>query len=253
VCNAFGLYVIDEANVETHGFDPGLSNNPANPACSPLWAAAILERGVRMLERDKNNPCVLMWSLGNEAGHGPAHGAMAGYFRARDASRLVHYEGGGSRTASTDVICPMYARPHQVTALAAAPDPAGRPVVLCEYAHSMGNSTGNVDKYWAAFQAHPAAQGGFVWDWVDQALLKRGGGVAGRRGAGAEEGAREFWAYGGDFGDSPNDAQVRRGEGRGGEGRGGEGRGGEGRARGGARCGAGGRAPTPQRSWRHAA
>lgn len=89
VCNSFGLYVIDEANVETHGFDPGLCNNPANPACSPLWLPAIVDRGVRMFERDKNHPSIIMWSLGNESGYGPAHLAMAGYFRARDQSRLV--------------------------------------------------------------------------------------------------------------------------------------------------------------------
>jgi beta-galactosidase len=89
VCNAFGLYVVDEANVETHGFDPGLQNNAVNPACSSLWLPAILDRGVRMLERDKNHPCVIMWSLGNESGCGGVHHAMAGYFRARDPSRLV--------------------------------------------------------------------------------------------------------------------------------------------------------------------
>jgi len=89
VCSAIGLYVVDEANVETHGFDPGLCNNPSNPACSPLWMSAIVDRGVRMFERDKNHPCVLMFSLGNESGYGPAHLAMAAYFRARDPSRLV--------------------------------------------------------------------------------------------------------------------------------------------------------------------
>lgn len=91
VCNAYGLYTIDEANVETHGFDPGLCNNQANPACSPLWTAAILDRGVRMFHRDKNHPAVLMWSLGNESGYGAAHLAMAGYLRERDGSRLVSW------------------------------------------------------------------------------------------------------------------------------------------------------------------
>eukprot|EP00887_Chlorella_sp_A99_P002901 scaffold6.g2901.t1 len=250
VCNKYGLYVIDEANVETHGFDPGLCANHLNPAASPLWLNAIVDRGVRMLERDKNHPCIVMWSLGNESGYGPAHLAMAGYLRARDSSRLIHYEGGGSRTPATDVICPMYARVHQVLALADLPN-EHRPVILCEYSHSMGNSTGNLQKYYAAFEGHPHCQaragrrgarrrdagarsppqparpvaepcarplnrpasppsslsspssqpqGGFIWDWADQAMLMAeplpGGGQ------------REFWAYGGDFGDAPNDAQF---------------------------------------------
>ncbi|KAL4534529.1 hypothetical protein Ndes2526A_g05420 [Nannochloris sp. 'desiccata'] len=196
ICTAYGLYCIDEANVETHGFDPGLRNNPANPACSPLWLSSIVDRGVRMFERDKNHSCVIMWSLGNESGYGAAHDAMAGYLRNRDTSRLIHYEGGGSRTTATDVICPMYARVHQVQALCSDPD-EHRPVVLCEYAHSMGNSTGNVAKYWALFDAEPAAQGAFIWDWVDQAMdhVDKQTGV-------------KYWAYGGDFGDEPNDAQF---------------------------------------------
>jgi beta-galactosidase len=112
----------------------------------------------------------------------------------------IHYEGGGSATAATDVICPMYARVHQVLKLADTPD-EHRPVILCEYAHSMGNSTGNVAEYWAAFNAHPHAQGGFVWDWMDQALVKK---------AVLPESGKEieYWAYGGDFGDVPNDAQF---------------------------------------------
>lgn len=109
----------------------------------------------------------------------------------------VHYEGGGSRTPATDVICPMYARPHQTAALASDPK-EHRPVILCEYAHSMGNSTGNVHKYWDVFRSQKRCQGGFIWDWVDQALLKP-----------REDGTgKEYWAYGGDFGDEPNDAQF---------------------------------------------
>ena len=222
ICNAIGLYVIDEANVETHGFDPGLCNNDANPACSPLWFYSIVDRGVRMFERDKNNPCILMWSLGNESGYGPAHLAMAAYIRARDPSRLIHYEGGGSRTPATDVICPMYARPYQVIELAKMPNET-RSVVLCEYCHSMGNSTGNAHVYWQVFEAlHPASQGGFLWDWVDQALWKPLQGMKGEpRCAISHEGSAEqnnqaedmsnehgFWAYGGDFGDHPNDGQF---------------------------------------------
>ncbi|KAL4457400.1 hypothetical protein ABPG75_012265 [Micractinium tetrahymenae] len=199
LCNKLGLYVIDEANVETHGFDPALVNNHLNPACSQLWLNAIVDRGMRMFERDKNHPSILLWSLGNESGYGPAHLAMAGYLRARDSSRPIHYEGGGSRTPATDVICPMYARVHQTLALGSLPGET-RPVILCEYCHSMGNSTGNIHKYWEAFEAHPHLQGGYIWDWVDQALLKKEQLPDGRE--------IEYWAYGGDYGDQPNDAQF---------------------------------------------
>jgi beta-galactosidase/beta-glucuronidase len=314
--------VVDEANLETHGFDPAFANNNANPANHPAWAGAILDRGVggrprrccccccccaaapcccqlapiqdgalcdcdgvraplalgrrwrwrrarvkrrclapqvRMYERDKNMPAIAIWSLGNEAGYGPALAAMAGWLRARDPSRPVQYEvrhwqggragwcfgkagalaglvrwrrpaqqpppraalvgsqagrpqrpgrlaalntrkhalqplcnrfarkrtqapthpplqGGGSRTPATDIICPMYARIPQLLAGCAQLDAGedSRPVVLCEYAHSMGNSTGNLADYWAAFEAHRSLQGGFIWDWADQALVKAG-------------------------------------------------------------------------------
>ncbi len=195
ICTLFGLYVIDEANVECHGFDAALVNNRINPTNSPEWIASIVDRGVRMYERDKNHASIICWSLGNEAGYGPAHLAMAGYLRARDASRPIQYEGGGSRTPATDVICPMYARISQIAALAKDFEDK-RPIVLCEYAHSMGNSTGNVHKYWETFQKLEKCQGGFVWDWADQALPKLIDGVP-------------TWAYGGDYeGDLPNDAQF---------------------------------------------
>ena len=195
ICTLFGLYVIDEANVECHGFDAALVNNRVNPTNSSDWIACIVDRGVRMYERDKNHASIVCWSLGNEAGYGPAHLAMAGYLRARDASRPVQYEGGGSRTLATDVVCPMYARIGQIAALAKDVDDR-RPIILCEYAHSMGNSTGNVHKYWKIFQELDKCQGGFVWDWADQALPKVIDGVL-------------TWAYGGDYeGDLPNDGQF---------------------------------------------
>lgn len=206
LCNQYGLYVVDEANVETHGFDPSQQHSQNHPTCQPAWLNAIVDRGMRMYERDKNHPCIVMWSLGNEAGYGAAHLAMAGYLRAKDTSRPVHYEGGGSRTAATDVICPMYARIDQILALASLVDQGKehRPVVLCEYAHSMGNSTGNLHEYWETFESHRSLQGGFIWDWADQALAKR------MPGGNQEdmESDNFFWAYGGDFGDVPNDAQF---------------------------------------------
>mmetsp|Transcript_1417 Transcript_1417/g.4107 ORF Transcript_1417/g.4107 Transcript_1417/m.4107 type:complete len:1200 (-) Transcript_1417:2086-5685(-) len=198
LCAREGLYVIDEANVETHGFDPSLKDNERNPTCSTVWLPAMVDRVVRMAERDKNYPAVVLWSLGNESGFGPAHAAMAGYLRGRDPSRPLHYEGGGSRTIATDVICPMYARVEQMVELANSED--HRPVVLCEYAHSMGNSTGNVFKYWDAINSHPYIQGAFLWDWVDQGLRASTTGPDGKN--------VDYWAYGGDFGDKPNDAQF---------------------------------------------
>ncbi|GAX79960.1 hypothetical protein CEUSTIGMA_g7399.t1 [Chlamydomonas eustigma] len=204
LCSMMGLYVIDEANFETHGFDPTFVNNDANPACQPEWLAAILDRGVRMHARDKNQPCIIIWSLGNETGYGPAHDALAAYLRHKDGTRPIHHEGGGSRTAATDLVCPMYARLPQLKALASLVDlgEEDRPIMLCEYAHSMGNSTGNLAEYWTLFKSHPSLIGGFIWDWVDQSLVKK-------TSQGMPEGQeREFWAYGGDFGDAPNDAQF---------------------------------------------
>ncbi|KXZ55456.1 hypothetical protein GPECTOR_2g1005 [Gonium pectorale] len=202
LCAHYGLYVIDEANVETHGFDPVFTDNQSHPANHAAWAGAMLERAIAMYGRDKNQPAIVMWSLGNEAGYGPVHLAMAGYLRARDPSRIIHYEGGGSRTPATDIIPPMYARPSQLKALTSLVDRGEetRPIMLCEYSHSMGNSTGNLDQYWAAFEAHPSLAGGFIWDWADQSLVAT---------ATRPDGSKiEYWAFGGDFGDTPNDGQF---------------------------------------------
>ncbi|KAJ7517559.1 hypothetical protein O6H91_21G029500 [Diphasiastrum complanatum] len=193
LCDLFGLYVIDEANIETHGFDayaqPGHQNMIA---WDPMWAHAMLERVVNMVERDKNHTSIIFWSLGNEAGFGPNHGALAGWIRGRDTTRLLHYEGGGARTVTTDVVCPMYMRVWDIVKIANDKN-QHRPVILCEYSHSMGNSNGNLKKYWEAIESTHGLQGGFIWDWVDQGLLKEGN----------EQ--QNNWAYGGDFGDQPND------------------------------------------------
>jgi beta-galactosidase len=175
-------------------------------ADDPRWLPAMSERVTRMVQRDRNHPSIIIWSLGNESGHGANHDALYRWIKTTDPTRPVQYEGGGANTAATDIVCPMYARVDQDQPFPAVPKwsikkwigmpDESRPLILCEYAHAMGNSFGGFAKYWEAFRSHPRLQGGFVWDWVDQALTKRDG-----------EG-KTFWAYGGDFGDKPNDRQF---------------------------------------------
>jgi len=183
LCDQYGLYVIDEANIESHGMgyrpDRTLGNNPD-------WQKAHLERTIRMVERDKNHPAIIIWSLGNEAGDGVNFEATYSWIKKRDPSRPVQYERAGTRP-HTDIVCPMYRQVHHLEDfLKKGLD--NRPLILCEYTHAMGNSVGNLQDYWDYFDKHRELQGGFIWDWVDQGLLKKN-----------EEG-EEFWAYGGDFG-----------------------------------------------------
>jgi beta-galactosidase len=191
LCDRYGIYLIDEANIETHGVWDRLARDPD-------WTAAFLDRGIRMVERDKNHPSVIIWSLGNESGYGPNHAAMSGWIHDYDPTRPVHYEGTinfpeeGLRDRVVDMISVMYPTVDRIIALATDPNET-RPVIMCEYAHSMGNSTGNLTEYWDAVEKYPRLQGGFIWDWVDQAFLKQ-----------APDG-QTFYAYGGDFGDLPND------------------------------------------------
>eukprot|EP00891_Asterochloris_glomerata_P003572 jgi/Astpho2/3572/Aster-06480 len=199
LCNKYGIYLMDEANFETHGFDAGFSGKDSHPAAWPEWHDAIVSRGVRMFERDKNQPSIIIWSCGNEAGIGQAHYDMADYYRKRDPSRPTHYEGGGSRTKATDIICPMYARIDEIKSFANIPMET-RPVIQCEYAHAMGNSNGNYKEYWDVYDSHPHVQGGFIWDWVDQGLI-----VKAKNHEGKEV---EYWGYGGDHGGFAADAQF---------------------------------------------
>ncbi|WP_431221820.1 beta-galactosidase [Serratia sp. L9] len=201
LCDRFGLYVVDEANIETHGMQP--MNRLAN---DPAWLPAMSERVTRMVQRDRNHACIIIWSLGNESGHGSNHDALYRWVKSQDPTRPVQYEGGGANSAATDILCPMYARVDQDQPFPAVPKwsikkwigmpDETRPLILCEYAHAMGNSFGGFDRYWQAFRKHPCLQGGFVWDWVDQALTR------------LDEKGQPYWAYGGDFGDTPNDRQF---------------------------------------------
>jgi beta-galactosidase len=187
-----GLYLIDEANIESHGYccDPetSLGNQPE-------WIDAHLDRTLRMFERDKNHPSVIIWSLGNESGDGVVFQATYQALKERDPTRPVQYEGAEDRP-HTDLYVPMYARIHHLEEWAASePD---RPLILCEYAHAMGNSVGNLQDYWDVIDSEKVLQGGFIWDWVDQALLRQ------------DPDGRDYWAYGGDFENPtvPNDSNF---------------------------------------------
>ena len=163
LCDEYGIYLIDEANIETHE----LWNKLADDA---EWKDAFVARGLAMVERDKNHPSVVIWSLGNETGLGPNHFAMAEAMRARDRSRPIHYESRNDFAAlnAFDIISTMYPTVEDI--LRRMEQDPTRPVIICEYAHSMGNSVGNFKDYWDAFDLYPRLQGGFIWDWVDQAL-----------------------------------------------------------------------------------
>ena len=192
LCDEFGLYVVDEANIESHGmgYDPDktLGNNP-------VWLNAHIDRTRRMLERDKNHPSVIIWSLGNEAGDGSNFQATYKWIKTRDLSRPVQYE-RAELNWNTDIFCPMYMRVDGI--LEYASKKQDRPLIQCEYAHAMGNSTGNFVDYWDAIDNNDQLQGGFIWDWVDQGLQK------------FDSTGRKFWAFGGDFGpkDVPSDGNF---------------------------------------------
>ncbi|MDG3087339.1 beta-galactosidase [Vibrio hannami] len=201
LCDQYGLYLVDEANIETHGMFP-----MERLSADPQWAGAYMMRFTKLVERDKNHPSVIIWSLGNESGQSTNHNAMYAWAKERDPSRPVQYEGGGSDTTATDIICPMYSRVDQDQPFPAVPKWAikkwismpgeDRPLILCEYAHAMGNSIGSFNKYWDAFRQYPRLQGGFIWDWVDQGISK------------TDESGKHFWGYGGDFADTQNDRQF---------------------------------------------
>jgi beta-galactosidase/beta-glucuronidase len=187
LCDRYGIFLYDEANLETHGVWDRLTKDPR-------WESAFVDRAVRMVERDKNHPSVIVWSLGNESGYGPNHIAMAAWIRGHDPTRLIHYH-PAEDAPEVDILGPMYPPVARIVEMAQTPGET-RPVVMCEYAHSMGNSTGNLPEYWDAVAAYPRLQGGFVWDWMDEGILQL-----------TPEGV-PYYAYGGDFGDEPNDGNF---------------------------------------------
>lgn len=181
LCDKYGLYVIDEANIESHGMGYG----SASLAKQPEWEWAHVYRTMNMVERDKNHPSVVIWSLGNEAGDGMNFNATSTWIRQRDNTRPVHYERalGGS---NTDIYCPMYPQPSAIESY--GKNPANiKPLIMCEYDHSMGNSTGNLKEYWDLIEKYPNLQGGFIWDWVDQGLAE------------TDQNGKEYWGWGGDY------------------------------------------------------
>jgi beta-galactosidase len=193
LCDELGLYVVDETNFESHAFIFSLCDDAR-------YADALLDRGSRMVTRDKNHPCVILWSLGNESGYGAAHEALAGWIRRYDPTRPLHYEGAimwdwGRDQTATDVLCPMYPEIADIVAWA-----EGRhgelPLILCEYSHAMGNSNGCLAEYWDAIETTPGVQGGFVWEFWDHGLRQT-----------LPDGTTRY-AYGGDFGDEPNDVNF---------------------------------------------
>lgn len=207
LCDEYGILILDEANLESHA-------NYCTLCRDPRWRQSFLQRVQRMVLRDKNHACIFGWSLGNESGYGENHDAAADWVRGFDKSRIVHNEGalknrwgqgvngydtGGER--STDLQCPMYPSVDVLVAYAentkgAAADRL-RPFIMCEYAHAMGNSCGALKEYWDLIYKHKGLQGGFIWDWIEQGLRKTD-----------PKTGREFWAYGGDFGDEPNDSDF---------------------------------------------
>ena len=181
LCNKYGLYIVDEANIESHGMGYGAESLAKNET----WKKAHLYRTKNMFERDKNQPCVIIWSLGNEAGNGTNFMATYKYLKSVDSTRPVQYQQahGGE---NTDIYCPMYMRMEGMEQF--AKEKADKPLIQCEYAHAMGNSVGNLQDYWDLIEKYDILQGGFIWDWVDQGLLT------------TNDDGEEFWAYGGDFG-----------------------------------------------------
>lgn len=199
LCDRYGFYVVDEADLECHGL--AVSGDFHQLTRDPAWEKAFVDRMQRMVERDKNHASIIMWSLGNESGYGANHIAMAKWAQKRDVSRLVHYEGAAKRyegdtdTDDLDIESEMYASPAYVGEYG-ADESRSKPLFLCEYSHAMGNGPGDLKEYWDMFYKYPKLMGGCVWEWNDH-------GIRARTTAGTE-----YFGYGGDFGDHPNDGNF---------------------------------------------
>ena len=174
LCDEYGFYVIDEANIETHGMGYSLQAG-GSLGNNPLYLPAHLDRLKDMVERDKNHPSIITWSLGNEAGNGYCFYETYLWLKQRDPSRPVQYE-RAEHEWNTDIVCPMYISPKGIEAYALNPK-SHRPLILCEYAHAMGNSLGNFQDYWDIIEKYDLLQGGCIWDWVDQGLEKTNSGL----------------------------------------------------------------------------
>ena len=195
LADEYGIYVIDEANIESHGMGYNLSKG-GTLGNNPLFLEDHMNRTVGMVERDKNHPSVVTWSLGNEAGNGYNFYETYLWIKSRDTSRPVQYERAGLEF-NTDIYCPMYALPQSIERYAKNPQ-SDRPLILCEYAHTMGNSLGNFTEYWDLIREYPLLQGGCIWDWVDQGLAEK------------DADGNPYWTYGGDYGENgtPSDGNF---------------------------------------------
>ena len=209
LCDELGLYVVDEANIESHARQRSLVHDPR-------YRTAFMERFTRMVIRDGNHPSIIAWSLGNESGYGEVFEAMAAWARAYDPSRVLHYEGGimvpwwqlegrgladvladggGLDNLATDLICPMYPSLEALVRFCDEYD-GDKPLIMCEYSHAMGNSNGGLKDYWELIESCHGLQGGFVWDWMDQGLEEY------------STSGEAYYAFGGDYNDEPNDANF---------------------------------------------
>jgi len=189
LCDQYGLYLVDEANIETHGMGAELQggfDTTVHPAYLPEWAPAHTDRIVRMVERDKNHASIIIWSMGNECGNGPVFHDNYKWIKSRDNSRPVQFEQAG-QDWNTDIVAPMYPRITDMKRYA-TDSTKTRPYIMCEYSHAMGNSNGNMQTYFEIIRKSKNMQGGFIWDWVDQGLKTK------------DANGKTFWAYGGDLG-----------------------------------------------------
>lgn len=182
LCDKYGLYMVGEANIECHGI---LDTEYKQLADREDWYPAFHDRMYRMIKRDRNHTAIIIWSMGNESGYGKSFEKLYDMSKAMDPTRPVQYEGGGYY-AKSDIYCPMYARIWSLRRHVNQRDE--RPLILCEYAHAMGNSEGNLKDYWDLIYKYDQLQGGFIWDWVDQTIAK------------TDDKGHKYWAYGGDMG-----------------------------------------------------